>query len=414
MHKKLLYFKKGLLVLIALVCASANVATVHAAVPTPNDQNAINLEAPFYDPNFVDQSCTGTVPPGGSVGGAAGSTAAANVEAFVDKYGKQAFDVGKKNGIPYEAILAQAILESSYGKSQLTQQANNFFGIKAGSSWTGPTVTKRTAEQKPDGSVYYVDAAFRAYPSAEAGFQGYADFIRGSDRYKKALAYPGDPVKYIQAIKDAGYATDVSYVQKNVTIQEKVKSYIASKNLFPPSSQVVPDVAATTPGVAAPNVCSSAAAAGAGGSVVQVAMAEQAAWKKGSDYHKYTLGGSGNWCAWFVSWVFKQAGRPMIAPPNVGQVQGWSISSVDNIKAYMVGKNAFNAKANAPAPKPGDIVIYKEGMSHTNIVVWSDGYMVKTIGGNQASNDINASSVTISPAVDIRNLSGVTGWGTLP
>src|SRR4029450_12575816 len=49
-------------------------------------------------------------------------TAAKSVEEFVDKYGQMAFETGKKFGIPYEAILAQAIIESGYGGSKLTQQ----------------------------------------------------------------------------------------------------------------------------------------------------------------------------------------------------------------------------------------------------------------------------------------------------
>lgn len=230
-----------------------------------------NIE--YLDKNPDDlPTCPTTGGAAGPVGGGAVTT---NVASFVDTYGQSAFNVGKKSGIPYDAILGQAILESNYGQSSLTKEANNFFGIKAGSSWTGPTVSKRTAEQNASGGVYYVEAKFRAYATPEAGFQGYADFIKGNPRYAKALNYPQDPVGYIRAIRDAGYATDVSYVDKVANRISAVQQYIASKNLFPPSSQVVYDVqppagasAGGTPAAATGSTACTAAPVAANGTSV--------------------------------------------------------------------------------------------------------------------------------------------------
>ena len=198
------------LILATVISLSSFLSTAQVfAIPEGQQEFFSTNDIIFYDPDCkpVDVSSTapGTVPAG---------TATKTMEAFVDKYGQMAFDTGKKYGIPYEAILAQGIIESGYGSSKLTQQANNFFGIKAGTGWTGPVVTFQTAEQRPDGSVYYVDAAFRKYATPQEGWDGYGNFITSNSRYKPALAFPGDPIAYITAIKAAGYATDTAYVSK--------------------------------------------------------------------------------------------------------------------------------------------------------------------------------------------------------
>ncbi|MGB4420674.1 MAG: glucosaminidase domain-containing protein, partial [Candidatus Saccharimonadales bacterium] len=186
----------------------------------------------FYNPDADDCASTtsyGTAPK------------TANLEEFVDTYGQGAFDIGKKYGLPYEAILAQAMLESGYGKSSLAYKYYNFFGMKAGSSWTGETVTMGTSEEYTPGVTTNIEAAFRAYPSIEAGWEGYALFITNNgnpQRYAEALKYPGDYVRYLEEIKIAGYATDSEYVSKTVKIANATAEYIKTNNKWPPSSEV--------------------------------------------------------------------------------------------------------------------------------------------------------------------------------
>ena len=175
------------------------------------------------------------------------ATATKNLEEFIDTYGQIAFNVGKQYGIPYEAILAQAALESNYGGSKLTTEANNFFGIKAGTGWNGPVWTGNTQEETSNGGSYQITDSFRVYASPEEGFRGYGDFIRSNSRYRNALNYPGDPYRYIVEIKNAGYATDNEYIQSNWQLITQVEQYIKTKGTFPPSSQVTPDVAPPGP-----------------------------------------------------------------------------------------------------------------------------------------------------------------------
>ncbi len=190
----------------------------------------------IYAFDVVDDSCgrATTV----DAAGITNAPKTTDLKSFVDAYAQSAFSVGKQYGIPYEAILAQGMLESGMGRSQLTQQANNFFGIKAGSNWSGPVISFNTGEQTSSGALYTVRAAFRVYASAEAGFAGYGQFITQNSRYAKALNYPTDYVAYIREIRAAGYATDVNYVSKVTSLANTAADYIKEKGLLPPSSSL--------------------------------------------------------------------------------------------------------------------------------------------------------------------------------
>lgn len=173
----------------------------------------------YYNPDACDAPSSGSssdpITPSGS-----GSTP--TTKEFVSTYTESAYKIGQENGIPWEIIMAQAGLESGWGKSGLTQKANNFFGIKAGSSWTGQTVTMPTKEQTKSGASYKVNAAFRVYASPAEGFQGYADLILKNKIYAEALKHPNDMKRYIEEIKKAGYATDKKYVESVLNAAQTV------------------------------------------------------------------------------------------------------------------------------------------------------------------------------------------------
>lgn len=112
-------------------------------------------------------------------------------------------------------IIAQAIIESGWGKSKLAAVYNNYFGLKCGSKWTGPRALLMTAEECDGIAVPAMDA-FRAYGSMEEGVRGYFDFIQ-LDRYK-ALKDASTPREYLETIQAAGYATNSSYVELTMAI----------------------------------------------------------------------------------------------------------------------------------------------------------------------------------------------------
>ncbi len=117
---------------------------------------------------------------------------------FVKKIGPLAHADMLKSGILASIIAAQAILESGYGTTELAQNANNYFGMKcslSGNTW--PTVwdgtstyTKKTAEQNPDGSIYYVTADFRKYPNIETSIADHSLYLAGAKNGSE-LRYEG-------------------------------------------------------------------------------------------------------------------------------------------------------------------------------------------------------------------------------
>ena len=117
-----------------------------------------------------------------------------------------------------ECILAQAILESAWGKSQLAKKYNNFFGMKTGRGWKGEKAELSTKEEI-NGELFTVIGSFRAYPDIESGIAGYFDFV-SSKRYanlKTAKNYKD----YAEMVKADGWATSSSYTKNLINIVEK-------------------------------------------------------------------------------------------------------------------------------------------------------------------------------------------------
>ena len=132
----------------------------------------------------------------------------------------------KQSGILASVSMAQFILESGYGKSELAQNANNCFGMKsslsgnswAGSAWDGHSVyTMQTGEQNTDGSYVTVTADFRKYGSIEDSIADHSAYLlgamNGSKKRYEGLAGCTDYKKAVQIIKDGGYATSLDYMQ---------------------------------------------------------------------------------------------------------------------------------------------------------------------------------------------------------
>ena len=141
----------------------------------------------------------------------------------------------KKTAVLASVSLAQFILESGYGKSELAQQANNCFGMKkslsgntwAGSVWDGKSIyIKKTKEQRSWGTET-VTAEFRKYTCIEDSIADHSAYLTGA-RKGSTLRYEGlkgcvDYRKAAQIIKNGGYATSASYVDKRCSIIEQWK-----------------------------------------------------------------------------------------------------------------------------------------------------------------------------------------------
>ncbi len=139
----------------------------------------------------------------------------------------------RKGGILASVSLAQFILESGYGKSELAQNANNVFGMKkglsgntwGGSVWDGVSVyTKKTSEWDGKKNVE-VTADFRKYPDVEMSIADHSAYLLGAmnGKVKKYEGLKGcmDYWKAVEIIKDGGYATSPDYVEKLCSIIER-------------------------------------------------------------------------------------------------------------------------------------------------------------------------------------------------
>lgn len=120
--------------------------------------------------------------------------------------------------------VAQAVLESNYGRSGLSATHRNYFGMKAGSSWRGPVAVMDTTENLGPAKVAVrVKGAFRVYRSIDESFVDHAGLFRRNPRtYAKALAHPRDPVAFAHALTGV-YATDPLYGSKLVRVMREWK-----------------------------------------------------------------------------------------------------------------------------------------------------------------------------------------------
>ena len=137
-------------------------------------------------------------------------------------------------------IIAQATVESFKGQglSGLASEYNNFFGMKAGSSWKGKVVNLSTKEEYTVGTLTTIKSGFRVYDDMDSGVKGYFDFI-STTRYanlKKATS----PQDYLEKIKADGYATSSSYVKTNM---QRITMY----NLTQYDNFTVPEVSDARP-----------------------------------------------------------------------------------------------------------------------------------------------------------------------
>lgn len=115
-------------------------------------------------------------------------------------------------------LLAQAVLESGNGNSQLARSANNHFGIKKGAGWTGDIAEFNTREFQ-GGQWVSVKAPFRKYATVTDSFRDRNQFLARNPRYRKAGVFTApDPESQARALQRAGYATDPEYADKLITL----------------------------------------------------------------------------------------------------------------------------------------------------------------------------------------------------
>ena len=126
-----------------------------------------------------------------------------SIEQYIQQYKDIAIIEMKRMGIPAAITLAQGILESENGNSDLVKKSNNHFGIKCKNTWTGGTVS-----HDDDASA----ECFRSYLTAQESFRDHSNFLRGNTRYNFLFDLDAaDYRSWAYGLKKAGYATNPEY-----------------------------------------------------------------------------------------------------------------------------------------------------------------------------------------------------------
>lgn len=139
---------------------------------------------------------------------------------FLDAVHPYAVEIETLYGVPVLVSLAQACLESNYGRAK---NANNIFGIKAGSSWKGKTNTVKTTEVI-NGKSQTVTATFRAYDSYRESFIDYAKLLQRN--WNEAFSFKGNPILFAEKLVSGSlkYATDPNYLKKIAGVMTNIST----------------------------------------------------------------------------------------------------------------------------------------------------------------------------------------------
>lgn len=146
-------------------------------------------------------------------------------EEYIEAYKDLAIVEMYRTGIPASITLAQGLHESNYGKSKLAIEANNHFGIKCKSYWTGKTYFHKDDDFNKKGQL--VESCFRAYESDIDSYIDRSNFLSQTERYEPLFYFDKtDYSAWAYGLKFCGYATDANYSQKLI---EKIEKYNLDK-----------------------------------------------------------------------------------------------------------------------------------------------------------------------------------------
>lgn len=160
----------------------------------------------------------------------AGKRVFASRDEFIETLLPMAEKAAERIGVDPRYLVAQAALETGWGKSIIREgdgsSSHNLFGIKAHKSWEGDSARVLTTEYK-GGKAVKEAASFRSYDSFEQSFHDYVSFLQNNDRYQEALGSTDNPEQFVRELQQAGYATDPQYARKITQIARGMQIYQA-------------------------------------------------------------------------------------------------------------------------------------------------------------------------------------------
>ncbi|MBP6810744.1 MAG: LysM peptidoglycan-binding domain-containing protein [Saprospiraceae bacterium] len=146
---------------------------------------------------------------------------------YITKFSRAAALSMDRIGVPASIVLAQGVLESAAGTSDLATAAKNHFGIKCGGNWSGKTYKKKDDDRDKDGNL--IESCFRSYETVEESFVDHGQFLRDP---RKATRYSflfnldrTDYKGWARGLQSAGYATAPDYADKLINLIERYKLY---------------------------------------------------------------------------------------------------------------------------------------------------------------------------------------------
>jgi len=159
-------------------------------------------------------------------------------ESFVKKYYPFVASITSGTGIFPQTLLSQAIIESQAkvngvyypGQSGLAKKYNNYFGIKADSSWKGKSVNLSTGEVI-DGKSVVIKDNFRVYNSVNDSIKDYVNFLLSNPRYAKAGVFTAStPEDQAKKLQKAGYATSPTYADTIINVGKSIVDFVTGSN----------------------------------------------------------------------------------------------------------------------------------------------------------------------------------------
>ena len=160
-------------------------------------------------------------------------------EEYIATYAPLAIRQQQEYGIPASIKMAQGMIESRYGNSELSRRSNNHFGIKCKSNWIGDTVR------------YDDDArqeCFRRYGSIEDSYRDHSEFLKNSPRYERLFRLdPKDYKGWAYGLKECGYATAPHYAVSLIKCIEDYELYLLDDGEYPSYVAVVETVPVVPP-----------------------------------------------------------------------------------------------------------------------------------------------------------------------
>lgn len=155
-------------------------------------------------------------------------SAFSNHDEFVATMLPLAKDAAARIGVDPTVLVAQAALETGWGKSIMRSQdgssSHNLFGIKAQGSWQGPEARAITSEFR-DGKMVKETADFRSYSNYADSFHDLVSLLQNNNRYQGVVKSADNPEQFVKELQKAGYATDPDYASKISQIAKQMKSY---------------------------------------------------------------------------------------------------------------------------------------------------------------------------------------------